>query len=229
MPRSEFHILSRVRQVGQESVQGETDMLPLGARLLALPSFRGVDRVAALRPGYAVDFVWGRFLCAARVASHAGALQRPFGHAGDASAYEAFLGASWQENGQLPRWCPYSFGGIPFLSDVQVAAFYPLHAPLLWLPEESVGTAMSWLVLLHVIIAGLSMYAYARHRGLTIAGGLAAALIFMFAGKWLLHILVAGHYIMIPLAWLPLVLLFFERSLTRRGLPDAVYAGTLLR
>ncbi|HEV8061312.1 MAG TPA: hypothetical protein VGP68_15645 [Gemmataceae bacterium] len=138
-----------------------------------------------------------------------------------------FLVRSWQENGQLPRWCHYSFSGMPFLSDVQVAAFYPLHAPLLWLREELVGTAMSWLVLLHIIIAGLSMYAYARHRGLEIAGSLAAALVFMFAGKWLLHILVAGHYIMIPLAWLPLVLLFFERSVTRRSLADAVYAGAL--
>ena len=138
-----------------------------------------------------------------------------------------FFVRSWQENGRLPRWCPYSFGGMPFLSDVQVAAFYPLHAPLLWLPEESIGTAMSWLVVLHVIIAGLGMYAYARYRGLDFAGSLAAALIFMFAGKWLLHILVAGHYIMIPLAWLPLVLLFFERSVARRRLTDAVYAGAV--
>jgi hypothetical protein len=138
-----------------------------------------------------------------------------------------FLVRSWQLDGKLPRWCPYSFGGMPFLSDVQVAAFYPLHAPLLWLPEESVGTAMSWLVLLHVLIAGFNAYAYGRHRGLGTPGSLTAAVGFMFAGKWLLHILAGGHYIMIPLAWLPLVLLFFERSVRRRSFSDAVYAGAL--
>ena len=138
-----------------------------------------------------------------------------------------FLVRSWQLDGQLPRWCPYSFGGMPFLSDVQVAAFYPLHAPLLWLPEESVGTAMSWLVLLHVLIAGFNAYAYSRHRGLSTAGSLTTAAGFMFAGKWLLHVLAGGHYIMIPLAWLPLVLLFFERSVVRRSFADAIFAGAL--
>ena len=138
-----------------------------------------------------------------------------------------FLVRSWQLDGQLPRWCPYSFGGMPFLNDVQLAAFYPLHAPLLWLPEESVGTAMSWLVLLHVLIAGFSAYAYGRHRGLGAVGSLTAAAGFMFAGKWLLHVLAGGHYIMIPLAWLPLVLLFFERSVSRRSFSEAVYAGAL--
>ena len=138
-----------------------------------------------------------------------------------------FLVRSWQLDGSLPRWCPYSFGGMPFLSDVQVAAFYPLHAPLLCLPEESIGTAMSWLVLLHVLIAGFTAYAYGRHRGFSTVGSLTAAAGFMFAGKWLLHVLAGGHYIMIPLAWLPLVLLFFERSVSRRSFSEAVLAGAL--
>jgi hypothetical protein len=136
-----------------------------------------------------------------------------------------FLVYSWQEHGQLPRWCPYSYGGMPFLSDVQVAAFYPLHAPLLFLPEEAVGTAMSWLIVLHVLIAGLTMLAYARHRGLDVAGSLAASIIFMFAGKWLLHILAGGHYIMVSLAWLPLVLLFLEQAIGRRSIARALAAG----
>src|ERR1700731_4918319 len=41
-----------------------------------------------------------------------------------------FLVRSWQETGQLPRWCPYRYGGMPFLHDVQLATFYPLHWPL---------------------------------------------------------------------------------------------------
>ncbi len=136
-----------------------------------------------------------------------------------------FLVRSWKETGQLPRWCPYSYGGMPFLSDVQVAAFYPLHLPLFLLPEEAVGAAMSWLIVLHVVIAGWAMFAYARHRGLDFDGGLAAAICFMFAGKWLLHVLAGGHYIMIPLAWLPLVLLWLEQAIERQTWWRAVCAG----
>src|SRR5215468_4363328 len=72
-----------------------------------------------------------------------------------------FLVRSWQETGELPLWNPYSFGGMPFIHDVQVGAFYPLHWPLFLLPEEQVGAAMSWLIVIHVIIAGWCMYAYA--------------------------------------------------------------------
>ena len=77
-----------------------------------------------------------------------------------------FLVRSWQETGEVPLWSPYSFGGMPFIHDVQVAAFYPLHLPLYLLPEERVGCAMSWLVVLHVLAAGWCMFAYARQRGL---------------------------------------------------------------
>src|SRR5438874_3027580 len=111
-----------------------------------------------------------------------------------------FLVRSWQETGELPLWNPYSFGGMPFVHDVQVAAFYPFHWPLLLLPEEKVGAGMSWLVVLHVIVAGWCMYAYAVRQGLEGAAALVAAVGYMFAGKWLLHLLAGGHYSMIGLA-----------------------------
>src|SRR6266446_810485 len=106
-----------------------------------------------------------------------------------------FLVRSWQETGEIPLWNPYSFGGMPFVHDVQGAAFYPLHLPLYLLPEELVGVGMSWLVAIHVILAGGLMFAYARYRGLGPAAALVAGIGFMFAGKWLLHVLAGGHYI----------------------------------
>src|SRR5262245_3696312 len=75
-----------------------------------------------------------------------------------------FLVRSWQETGAVPLWCPYNFAGLPFVHDVQSSAFYPLHFPLYFLPESMLGAAMSWLIVLHVIIAGWCMYAYARCR-----------------------------------------------------------------
>jgi Bacterial membrane protein YfhO len=136
-----------------------------------------------------------------------------------------FLVRSWQETGEVPLWCPYSFGGMPLVHDVQVAAFYPFHFPLYLLPEEWLGAAMSWLVVAHVIIAGCCMYVYGQSRGLNGTAGVVAAVGYMFAGKWLLHVLDAGHYVMIPLAWLPLVVLWLERAMAQRSLLHATWAG----
>jgi hypothetical protein len=136
-----------------------------------------------------------------------------------------FLVRSWQETGEIPLWCPYNFAGMPFVHDIQVSAFYPFHLPLFLLPETWLGAALSWLIVLHVIGAGLAMYAYARHQGLEGPGAFVAALGYMFAGKWLLHLLAGGHYNMVPLAWLPLVLLWLEQAIQRGSLLRASWAG----
>jgi hypothetical protein len=136
-----------------------------------------------------------------------------------------FLVRSWQQTGEVPLWCPEMFSGMPFVHDIQVAAFYPPHLPLYLLPEQHLGAACSWLIALHLLLAGVCMYAYARHQGLHGAGALVAALGFMFFGKWLIHVLVAGHYIFIPLAWLPLVLLWSEQAIERRSLVHATGAA----
>jgi hypothetical protein len=138
-----------------------------------------------------------------------------------------FLVRSWHETGDLPLWCPDRFAGMPFLHDTQVAAFYPLHWPLLLLPEDTLGAALSWLVVLHVIVAGWCMYAYARYQGLDTPAALIAAIGYMFAGKWLLTVLAGGQYNMIPLAWLPLVLLWLEQAIEKASRGKIV--GAVLR
>jgi hypothetical protein len=136
-----------------------------------------------------------------------------------------FLVRSFRETGELPLWCPYNFAGMPFIHDIQVSAFYPPHWLLFLLPEERIGAGLSWLIVLHVIVAGWSMYALARSHDLRGAGALVAALGYMFAGKWLLHVLAGGHYNMVPLAWLPLVLLWLELAIRRRRVLYATWAG----
>jgi hypothetical protein len=136
-----------------------------------------------------------------------------------------FLVRSWQEQGEIPRWCPHNFAGMPFVHDPQVSAFYPPHLPLLLMPEDCLGAALSWLIVLHVVAAGWCMYAYARYRGLNDTGAFVAALGYMFAGKWLLHVLAGGHYNMVPLAWLPLVLLWLEQAIHKRSIFYASWAG----
>ena len=69
------------------------------------------------------------------------------------------------------------------------------------------------------------MYAYGRDQGLNEASALVAAVGYMFAGAWLQRMLLGGHYLLIGLAWLPLVLLLLERAIRRRSLAWASTAG----
>ena len=134
---------------------------------------------------------------------------------------------SYQQTGELPLWCPYSFAGSAFVHDPQVAMFYPPHMLLLLLPEEYVGAGLSWLIVCHLIIAGWGAYAYGRSQGLGAAAALVAGCGFMFAGKWMLHLLAAGHYITIGLAWLPWVLLLLEGAIRRGSFVRATAAGAV--
>jgi hypothetical protein len=138
-----------------------------------------------------------------------------------------FLVRSWQETGELPLWSPHSFAGSAFVHDPQVAMFYPPHWPLLLLPEEHVGAGLSWLIVLHVVIAGWGTYQCARGQGLGVAAALVAAGGFMFAGKWMLHLLAAGHYVTVGLAWLPWVLLLLEGAIRRHSFARATAAGAV--
>ncbi|GIW82437.1 MAG: hypothetical protein KatS3mg105_4244 [Gemmatales bacterium] len=136
-----------------------------------------------------------------------------------------FLAQSFQQTGEIPLWNPHLFGGLPFVHDAQMGIFYPLHWPLLWLPPEGCGAFLSWLVVVHIVLAGWSMYGYARASGVGRLPAVVAGCGYMFAGKWLMHLLIGGHYVLVGLAWLPLVLLLLERAIVRRDAFAAVGAG----
>jgi hypothetical protein len=140
---------------------------------------------------------------------------------------KTFLVRSWRETGELPLWCPDQFCGAPFVADIQVAVFYPPHWILFLMPPEAVGSSLSWLVVAHVIAAGWCMYGYGRWQGLGGAGATTAAIGYMFAGKWMFHLLDAGHYILIGMAWLPLFLLLLEAAIRRGCLVRATAAGAV--
>ncbi len=139
-----------------------------------------------------------------------------------------FLVRSYHETHELPLWNPYHFAGSPLVHDPQAGMFYPPHWVLLALPEEFVGAALSWLTVLHVLLAGWAMHLYARWRGLVRPACFVAAMGWMFAGKWMLHLLAGGHYVTVGVAWLPLLLLGMERAICRRSLVDATWSGVVL-
>mgnify|MGYP007059381025 CR=1 FL=1 len=128
-------------------------------------------------------------------------------------------------SGHLPLWDANSFSGYPFLSNPQVALFYPLNWPLLLLP---VRFALSWHVLVHLVIAGLGMFLLVQHLSGSRAGAWLAALTFAFSGFMAARIW-AGHIGLIATdAWLPWLLLGTAWSVQRRTIWAAVVAGVPL-
>ena len=82
-------------------------------------------------------------------------------------------------SGEWPLWNPLLGNGTPLLANLQSALFYPPNLLYLLLPVEQ-GLTLS--VVLHLMLAGIFMYAYARQLELSPFAALLAALTFMFSG-----------------------------------------------
>ena len=127
--------------------------------------------------------------------------------------YPKFVyGAAEFVRGRIPLWNPYEFCGMPFLATAQVAALYPLKNLIFALFPGSLALHANYLT--HMVIAGLCAYAYARWLGASASGALIAAVLWGFHRNFLTSVY---HPMRImTLAWVPLILLLFERAMERR-------------
>lgn len=125
-------------------------------------------------------------------------------------------------HGRFPFWHAAQFSGYPFLSNPQVALFYPPIWLALLLP---VREGISWYLWLHLLVAGTGMYALVRAlhgRGL---GPWLAGLTFAFSGFTAVR-LWAGHMGLLATdAWLPWLLLATLWAVRRRSPWAGVVAG----
>lgn len=115
--------------------------------------------------------------------------------------------------GVIPLWTPLMLSGHPFVANNQSAIFYPetwLHYVIR--PIKALG----WATLMFFIIAGSTMYAFLRTIEVRPVAATVGGVTFMLCGFFV-------GWLMFPTArstgaWLPLMLLGFERSV-RRGQP----------
>jgi hypothetical protein len=131
-------------------------------------------------------------------------------------------------NFRIPYWTPFVFSGTPFAAAVYNQTFYPPT----WIVALLVnpGARMSYLVpelfaISHLLIAGLTMYVLFRGLGLSKQAALLGGFSFMLSGFMVVRVIHVS--IICALAWFPLILLFFHRSLYERRLYWAVLAGLL--
>ncbi|MDY7039946.1 MAG: YfhO family protein [Chloroflexota bacterium] len=113
--------------------------------------------------------------------------------------------------GNLPLWNPYLFMGAPFLANSQAGVLYPLNLALSFL---SPARLVSWSIILHVALAGVCAYLYAR-SSLRLSPWAALLAGMVFAGGGFLGAQVEHVNQLNASAWLPLLLLLYDRATGR--------------
>ncbi|MGD9497592.1 MAG: hypothetical protein AB7Y46_14925 [Armatimonadota bacterium] len=112
--------------------------------------------------------------------------------------------------GIVPLWTPEMLSGSPFVGNNQSAVFYPetwLHYVIR--PLKALG----WATLAFLMVAGCGMYAFLRSIGLRPLASAIGGVSFMLSG-YFVGWLTFPSFRSVP-AWLPLMLLGFERSVPR--------------
>ena len=115
----------------------------------------------------------------------------------------------------LPLWTSNLFCGYPLLGEGQTGMFYPfnmlfsLFGPL-W--------CFNGLIMLHIFIAGLGMYCYARHRELSHGSSALAGVVFAFSSFHVLH--ARQLNLLEAVSWAPWLFLFGERHIRARKTAD---------
>ncbi|MFQ5678150.1 MAG: hypothetical protein ACE5HP_01665 [Gemmatimonadota bacterium] len=121
------------------------------------------------------------------------------------------LWSALQES-RIPLWTPFYGTGAPLMANFQSGVFYPPH----WLfAVLGFFPAFNLLVVLHFILGGVGMYAFARRTRLSPFGSAVAAVSFMLGGYFasLLNLLNALQ----AAAWVPLVGYFLLRLAEERS------------
>jgi hypothetical protein len=134
--------------------------------------------------------------------------------------------------GQLPLWNPYTYGGHPFLADVQAAVFYP-PSLLVMLLSGPGPFAPQWLIveaIAHFALGAGLTYAFVRRltarfgRYPSIVAALLSALTFIFGG-YLTGYPPQQLAILETQVWLPLILLLLDVGLAERRWGAVAGAG----
>ena len=74
-------------------------------------------------------------------------------------AFRSFGAEFFRAHHRIPEWNPYLFGGLPFIAAQHGDVFYPTAWLRWFLPT---GTAMNIGFALHIVLAGVAMYALLR-------------------------------------------------------------------
>lgn len=113
--------------------------------------------------------------------------------------------------GELPIWNPYDRTGFPSFAHPSYGLWYPGNILFLIFP---VNFAINLSIVVHVFLATVFSYLFARKIGLGVLPSLAVSVVFSFNG-YLPARVFSGHRVIIEsLAWIPVIFFFLQSYLT---------------
>lgn len=126
---------------------------------------------------------------------------------------------------KLPLWNPYLYSGYPFLAHPYNETFYPLNLLFLIMP---INVGYGWILALHVFLAGIFMFLLVKYLVSDNWAALVSALAFMFSG-YTVNRIWAGHFELYTTSvWIPLIFLFFLRTIEKKSVLFAFFTGSTL-
>lgn len=95
-------------------------------------------------------------------------------------AFRDFAAQSLHQQGQFPQWNPYLFGGMPYVGAMHGDIFYPTFLLRMVLPTD---VAMTWGMILHFWLAGITAFAFLRAHRLSFRASLIGGFAYMMSGQ----------------------------------------------
>src|SRR5215216_2600313 len=126
-------------------------------------------------------------------------------------------------DGELPLWNPYTMAGHPIYADGVTKTLSPF---LLFYGFFDVPLGYSLARITELLLAAVFMYLFLIAIGASANGALMGSLVFGFSAHSMLHLTGLGWWG--GLMWLPLILLFVDRAISRGSYTQAALAGVFL-
>ena len=127
--------------------------------------------------------------------------------------FRHFLVEHVLSTGSVPVWNPYIFGGMPFIDAFHGDTYYPLSFLKYVI---NFYRALGFNLLIHFVLAGITMYFCARQFRLSKVAATLSAMAYAFSGV-IISLVYPGHdgkiYV---IALFPLTILFLDRSFAKR-------------
>jgi len=134
-----------------------------------------------------------------------------------------FFAAEIIRNGEIPLWNSYLASGVPFLANLQSSIFYPLSVIYYILPFQ---LGFKYFIILHYYLAGLFMFLLMRQWRYDTYSSLVSSIVFM-CGGYMISILDNVAFLT-SAVWLPLILLFFDRSLREKQIRCLIITAVII-
>ncbi|GEM_PF-3979442 len=127
---------------------------------------------------------------------------------------------------QFPLWTPYIEGGRPFYLNPEHIFYYPIFYFVF--PWMKVIYAYKVFFLLHILIAFITSYYFAKSSRLTITSSLLVAILYAFNSSMALNF-AQGHIYYLGYSWIPLLLMaVFNITEPKESVFLATFASSML-